>query len=231
MYLQVKLGLTEIGKFTDGKLIDSEIAYGFDLAINSLISEILKNGLTENNTYFETLLQDLKFEKEESEYVVEHDSIEFNLPDYHVLLKLSLETKNYSTYNKAYLQIGKYYKPKTQAKINNLWVSTTTKATHKEYYGEIQEEKTRIIPIRLISSDRIDVYRKSNFSKSTNKSIISEKIDNKLVCYTDCKGTLKIVGYKKPIEFKTLNENLESPYNDLMNTFLIKEVINLNKTK
>lgn len=229
MFLQTKLGLSEIGKFTDGKLINSEIAYSFDLSLNGLVSEVLKNSVVETNSFFASLLQDLKFSKEEEINTVEQGSLEFSLPKYLALLKISLETEVETEYDKPYLTVGNYYKPVTTSQINNKWVSVTTRAVESSYYGKVKEIKTNTIPVRLVPTEKVDIFRRSRFSKSTNKSIIGEIIDNKIVIYTNCtKGKLKLTGYKIPSEFKNLKEQDESPYNDLVNTFLIKEVINLN---
>jgi hypothetical protein len=125
------------------------------------------------------------------------------------------------------LTIGKYYKPVEQARINNVWYTSSSivKAVNKDYYGEVKEVTYKYLPTRLTSSEKINIYLNSTFYKSTDKSPLSEIQGKTIKVHTSCGDSIVLSYYKKPIEFSTLKEEDESPYSEVTTSELIKLTI------
>lgn len=226
VHLQVKQGLVELGKYADGSILISEIDLVLDLIVLQTVADVLKASATETNTFYASLLNDLK-EEQSLATTKDYNIMLASLPKSCVPLKVSVKREILLEHIGENLIIGKYYKPVDQARINNTWYKSdqTVKATSKDYYGEVKEVSYTYIPTRLTSSEKIDVYLTSHFNKSTNKSPLSEIIGNIIKVHSNCGDNIVLSYYKKPIEFSTLKEEDESPYSDITTSEFIKITI------
>lgn len=226
VHLQVKQGLVELGKYADGSILNSEINLVLDFIVPQTVAEVLKASATETNTFYASLLNDLKEEKTLAT-TKDYNTMLATLPESCIPLKVSVKREVLLEHTGENLIIGKYYKAVDQAKINNTWYKSDqiVKATNKDYYGEVKEVNYIYIPTRLTSSEKIDVYLTSHFNKSTNKSPLSEIIGKTIKVHSNCGDNIVLSYYKKPIEFSTLKEEDESPYSDITTSEFIKITI------
>lgn len=227
IYLQIKQGLVQLGKYADGSIINSELALALDVELMQTIAEVLKPSVTETTTFFSTLLNDIKKEQP-IDTIITNEGLEATLPtDCEIPLKISVKLETIQPYENSTLIIGNLYKPVEQAQINGTWYKSTevVKATKAEYYGKVNSVSYTTVPTRITSSEKIDIYRTSSFYKSTNRSPLSVIINRKIEVFTACGGNIILAYYKKPIKFKELSVDDESPYSELVNTELIKQTI------
>lgn len=227
IYLQIKQGLVQLGKYADGSIINSELALALDVELMKTVAEVLKASVTETTTFFTVLLNDLKKELP-LDTISSNESLKALLPiDCEVPLKVSVKLESVQPYENPTLIIGNLYKPIEQAQINDTWYKSTdvVKATKSEYYGKVNSVSYTTAPTRITSSEKIDIFRTSSFYKSTNRSPLSVIINRDIEVFTPCEGNIILAYYKKPIKFKELSLEDESPYSELVNTELIKQTI------
>lgn len=228
IYLQIKQGLVQLGKYADGQIINSELNLALDVELINLVAEVLKSSATETTTFFSILLNDIKKEVSLSTEK-EGNELKAILPDdCEVPLKISLKIEQSKLHTTHKLTIGNLYKPVEQAQINNNWYKFTDiiKATQEEFYGKVNEISYVTVATRLTGSDKIDMYRTSQFYKSTTLSPLSTLINKNISVFTSCAGEIILAYYKSPITFKTLKPDEQSPYSEIVNGELIKLVIN-----
>ena len=227
--LQINQGLVALGKYAPGRIHDSEILLALDVELGTLYNTVIKSKQVEVDSFTSSLLNDLKTTGSQKAYTIGIDVLTYNVPDnLETLLKASIIIVYYKAVEGKFLEIGKYYKPKPQAKINSVWTTEITKATEVGYNGKLEEVIYYKYPIRVTASEKIDILKVSPFYKSKLTSPLGELENNTLKVYIeDCyPDSVEFSYYKKPILFSEIGVNSDSPYSEIVNNELIKLVIN-----
>lgn len=242
IFLSVKQELFVLGTYTEGRILNSEIALAFDAEINNIVAEIFKNLATEKTVFYNTLLLDLKKESGVIAPIKDFNSVTITLPpDYYMHIEDStLVVKSGKLVTGKTLTIGKYYKVIEAAKVNGSWLEdgVIVKADQSVFYGNVEELTVVEINNRLTSSQKLNIQLQSNFYKPNGKKLLSELTSNTTlkvhfgnVCSINDIIGVNLVYYRKPFRFESINMQSESPYSDIVNNELITLVVERLKNR
>jgi hypothetical protein len=237
LYLSIKVGIVPLGLYSEGAMLDTEIALKLDTYLHSLLNQTKQEELIQENSFYDNLLSDLIASKNKILLTRVEDFYICNLPtDLNTLLRLEAVYIKKTSYTNTLLTIGDSYEPIVKAKINEVWYSSNNiiKATLANYEGKVYKVCYNTIPIGISSSEKFAKYSKSNFSSSNYKELLGEKLGNevRIAPYnTTPIEYCNLVYYKKPYKFIDMDSNSECPYSESVLAVLIEKFINDNKIK